>query len=602
MKRRDVIKGLTLLPFAGGLVGSPVAPALGAPLGKKIDWFSKSAAPGALSIGPDIYQSIGVEPVINCMGTFTIIGASVVRPEARKAMDFAHQYNTQLDELAFGVGQRLADLTGAEWGVISSGCAGGLKIVTAACISGGCPDKLIRIPMETMRMEKNEVVCIGGGSVYDHGIRCMGVKMIRGVTPQTLSANLNSRTALIYMGGGSAEQVAAVSKIAKPLGVPIICDNAASSPVFKPNPLLAAGADIVSYSGGKCICGPQSAGLLIGRKDILLSAWQASAPHHGPCRDNKVGREEQIGMLAAVESWVSRDHVAEMKMWVSWCDAIAKRVSAADSVHTQVRYPAGLGNPSPTLTISWDPLKLNITGREMVDQLASTKPRVALIGGDLAAAGAGAGGGRAGGGRGGAAAAGGAPAAAAPASTNPYALALPPIPVVPDPAANTASINVAVYQMGEQAENVKIVGDRIYEILSRKRSAPTAVVPMKAPAVNMGGRWDVTVQYFSSTNDQTFIVEKQDGNYLSGTHRGESTSRELLGTIDGDKVVFTSRYTVPGDVGGVTYTFYGTVSGDNMSGDIDMGEYITAKFTAKKYTYPQRRQAINVPVGRPLAS
>src|SRR6187551_1675473 len=130
MKRRDVIKGLSLLPLAGGFAGSAIAPALGAPLGRKIDWYSKSSAPGPLKIGPDIYQSIGVDPVINCMGTFTIIGASVVRPEARQAMDYAHQYNTQLDELAFAVGQRLADISGAEWGVVGSGCAGGLKIVT----------------------------------------------------------------------------------------------------------------------------------------------------------------------------------------------------------------------------------------------------------------------------------------------------------------------------------------------------------------------------------------------------------------------------------------------------------------------------------------
>jgi D-glucosaminate-6-phosphate ammonia-lyase len=597
MKRRDVIKGLTLLPFAGSFVGSPVTPSLGAPFGKRIDWYSKSAAPGPLKIGPDIYQSIGVEPVINCMGTFTIIGASVVRPEARAAMDFAHQYNTQLDELAFGVGQRLAELTGAEWGVVGSGCAGGLKLVAAACISGGCPDKLIRIPMETSRMEKNEVVCIGGGSVYDHGIRLMGVKMIRNVTPETLSSNLNSRTAMIYMGGGNLEQISQVAKIAKPMGIPIVCDNAASAPIFKPNPILAAGADVVSYSGGKCICGPQSAGLLLGKKDLLLSAWQASAPHHGPCRDNKVGREEQIGMLAAVESWVSRDHVAEMKTWVSWCDDIAKRVSAADSVHTIVRYPAGLGNPSPTVTISWDPKKLNLTGREMVNTLATTKPRIGLTGGDLLAAGA------AGGGRGGAGGRGAAAATVAePQTTNPWAAQLPARTIVPAPAENTAFITVAVYQMGEQTQNVKIVGDRIYEILSTKRSAIASEAPMKAPVANIVGRWDVTVKYFSSTNEQMFNIEKQEGNFLLGNHKGESTTRELLGTIDGDKVIFTSRYTVPGDVGGVTYTFYGTVSGDNMTGDIDMGEYITAKFTAKKHTYPQARQVINVPVGRPLSS
>jgi hypothetical protein len=279
-----------------------------------------------------------------------------------------------------------------------------------------------------------------------------------------------------------------------------------------------------------------------------------------------------------------------MKQWVSWCDDIAKRVSGVNGVHTIVRYPAGLGNPSPTVTISWDPNKLNLTGREMVAELASTKPRVALTGGDIVPV-------ATAGGRGATAT-----TATETATTNPWAAQLPPRTIVPAPAANTAFITVAVYQMGEQPENVKIVGDRIYEVLGRKRAALAAVAPMKAPAANITGRWDVTVEYFSSTNAQTFTIEKQDGNYLAGTHKGESTSRDLFGTIDGNKVVFTSRYTVPGDVGGVTYTFYGTLSGDNMSGDIDLGEYITAKFTAKKYTYPERRQRINVPVGRPLSS
>ena len=102
-----------------------------------------------------------------------------------------------------------------------------------------------------------------------------------------------------------------------------------------------------------------------------MSAWQASSPHHGPGRDNKVGREETIGMLAAVEAWVKRDHEAEWKTWLSWLDTIAKRVSTIDGVKTAVREPTGLSNHSPSLTISWDPAKLHITGEEVAEELAS---------------------------------------------------------------------------------------------------------------------------------------------------------------------------------------------------------------------------------------
>ena len=153
-----------------------------------------------------------------------------------------------------------------------------------------------------------------------------------------------------------------------------------------PNVHLQRGATIVAYSGGKAICGPQCAGLLLGRKDILQSAWQASAPHHGPGRDNKVGREETLGMLAAVEAWVKRDHAAEWKTWLGWLDKISKRVSAIDGVKTAVREPTGFSNKSPSLTITRDAAALNITGDEVAEELATTKPRIAV--------GAGAGGGR----------------------------------------------------------------------------------------------------------------------------------------------------------------------------------------------------------------
>src|SRR3954464_2653568 len=119
MKRRDILKGLTLLPFAGGALSS-IEPAQGAKMmynGKPLDWFStENVSPGPLKIGPQVYQSIGVDPIINCRGTFTIIGASIMLPEAREAMEYAHQINAQLDELAYGVGQRLAEITGAQWG------------------------------------------------------------------------------------------------------------------------------------------------------------------------------------------------------------------------------------------------------------------------------------------------------------------------------------------------------------------------------------------------------------------------------------------------------------------------------------------------------
>ncbi|HYM13341.1 MAG TPA: PLP-dependent transferase, partial [Bryobacterales bacterium] len=343
---------------------------------------AKAATTGPLKAGPEIYQSIGVEPVINCRGTFTIIGATVELPEVRAAMEAASQYYVQLDELADAVGQRLAQLTGAEWGMVSAGCAAGLKHVTAACVAGGNPEKLIRIP-DLTGFDKTEVVIPRSSrSAYDHAVRNVGVKIIMVDTAEELQNALNPRTAMIYLSAGGPSvsgplSLENVARMAKPRNIPILVDAAAENLTI-PNVHLQRGATIVAYSGGKAIRGPQCAGLLLGSKDILMSAWQASSPHHGPGRDNKVGREETLGMLAAVEAWVKRDHEGEWKTWLSWIDTIARRVSTIDGVKTAVHEPAGLSNHSPTLVISWDPKKLHITGEEVAEEVARTKPRIAL--------------------------------------------------------------------------------------------------------------------------------------------------------------------------------------------------------------------------------
>ena len=278
-------------------------------------------------------------------------------------------------QLAEAVGRRLAELTGAEWGMVSSGCAAGLKHVAAACVAGGNPEKLLRIP-DLTGFDKTEVVAPRSArNAYDHAIRNIGVRMITVETAEELERALSSRTAMIYLSAGGSGPLALenVAKMAKPRDIPILVD-AAAEVLTIPNVHLQHGATIVAYSGGKAICGPQCAGLLLGRKDILLSAWQASAPHHGPGRDNKVGREETLGMLAAVETWVKRDHEAEWKKWLSYLDTIAKRVSQVDGINAAVREPRGLSNKSPALVITWDPAKLHTTGEEVAEEVARTKP------------------------------------------------------------------------------------------------------------------------------------------------------------------------------------------------------------------------------------
>ena len=508
---------------------------------------------GPLVAGPQIYQSLGVDPVINCRGTFTIIGGSVELPEVRAAMDAASRYFVQIDELAEAVGRRLAELTGAEWGMVSAGCAAGLKHVTAACVTGGNPEKLIRIP-DLTGLDKTEVVVPRSSrNAYDHAIRNVGVRMVTVESLEELERALNPRTAMIYLlaDSGTNTLLEGVARIAGPKNIPILVD-AAAEVLTIPNVHLQRGATIVAYSGGKAICGPQCAGLLLGRKDILQSAWQASSPHHGPGRDNKVGREETLGMLAAVEAWVKRDHAREWKTWLAWLDTIAKRVTTIEGVKTTVREPVELSNKSPSLVIAWDVASLNVTGEDIAEELATTKPRIAV--------GAGIGGGRA-------------AQAAAPAT----------------------GITITAWQM--QPGDDKIVADRVHGALSRKRPPRSALVP--PPAADVSGRWDVDVEFFSSRSQHTLNIE-QDGNWIQGSHKGDLSVRDLVGMIEGDKVTLRSVDQRPGN--SITFIFAGTLSDGIISGPIHLGEYLTARFTARRHAYSTTRTRIRVPSGPPLAT
>lgn len=560
MKRRNVLKTLSLLPIAGSVM--PLNSIFASSIA------GKSHTPPFNPVRPvevtlesfldknNIYRTHGIEPIINCRGIFTIIGGSIKRPQAKAAMEAASHNFAQMDEVADGIGQRLAELTGAEWGLVSSGCAGGLKLVTAAVVTGGDPEKLVRIP-DLRGFEKTEVIVPRTSrNAYDHAIRNIGVTMVNVSTLEELKNAINPKTALIYMVNGDNSWTGApmslenVAEVAKAKNIPLLFDAANEILTFPPVH-LKRGATIVAQSGGKAICGPQSTGLLLGNKEILMSAWQASAPHHGPCRENKVDRDEMFGMVAAVEAWKQMDHDAVMKQWLSYLDHINNKISGIKSVKTRIHYPStrsGLSNVSPEMVITWDADVLNITGVDLAEELGKNKPRIAVASG---------------GGRG-----------------------------------NDPDINgIAVTTIGMQAGEEKIAADRIYNVLTAKRSPISR--DMKAPMVNITGTWDVDVRFYSSHAKHKLFIE-QDGNWIKGTHQGGFAVNDMVGSIEADQVKLRSSVKLIGD--SITYTFTGTVSGDKLTGEIFMGEYRSAKFTAVKDNKPAPKTPIFVPSGAPLAS
>ena len=529
-----MISRRSLLRFAGLFGLGSALPASAITAAQK-----KAAVPSAAAEA-NIYASIGVRPLINCRGTLTIIGGSVELPEVRAAKTAANQQYAQLDEVMDGVGKRLAELTGAEWGMVSAGCAAAISHATAACVAGGNPDLHVRIP-NLAGFPKDEVIIpTHSRNVYDAAIRAVGVKVLEVDTPEALTLAIGPKTAMIYLFAGprtdsgpmSAEAICA---IAKQHDVPVMVD-AAAEVLTIPNVHLKRGATLVGYSGGKFIRGPQSAGLLLGRKDLVKAAWVHSAPHHGYSRAMKVGREEMIGMLVAVESWVKRDHQAEWAEWVARCDYIAERASKVAGISAQVQRESGasLSNRSPRVTLRWDSQQLGITGADVSDLLENGEPRIALGGG-----GGGGGGGR------------------------------------DLPGDSGISITSAMMQPGDE----KVVAQRIVEVLSARHTLKPVEAPA-TPASNLSGGWDVEIKYAASGTTHRLQLQ-QNGNRLDGIHQGNFLTRDVTGTISGDTVTLSSNVAERhGD--SLNYRFRGKVSGDTLSGDLDLGEYRTATWTARR--------------------
>ncbi|MEP7366525.1 MAG: aminotransferase class V-fold PLP-dependent enzyme, partial [Acidobacteriota bacterium] len=317
-----------------------------------------AAAPGeakALTIGPRIYESIGVTPLINCRGTLTAIGGSLELEAVRTAKESAALHFVPLDELFDAIGARLAAITGADWGTVTSGCAAAMSHATAACVAGANPDRHVRIP-NLAGFSKDEVIIPKRSrNVYDAAIRAVGVRIIEIDTAEELRAAIGPKTAMIYVFAGERQDAGplpfeTLTAIAKEHDIPVLVDAAAEILTI-PSVHLQKGATLVAYSGGKCIRGPQCAGVLLGRKDLVQAAWIHSAPHHGYGRAMKVGKEEAIGMLAAIEAWVKRDHDAEWKTWMGWMNHIATRVRSVEGVTATVREERALSNRTPGLTI-----------------------------------------------------------------------------------------------------------------------------------------------------------------------------------------------------------------------------------------------------------
>ena len=341
-------------------------------------------AQAASAVGHDprqnVYTRLGVKTVINCRGTWTYLSGSLEFPEVREAQVEAAQHFVNMLELQRAVGRRLSELTGAESGIVTSGAAGAMAAATAGCMAGTNDKYIWQLPDTTGL--KHEVIMVGGRSAFDSAIRLTGAKLVLVYSPEELANAINENTAMIYTTdlGDKLQKDLAVAKEHK---VPMLLDDAAGIPPADNAKLYARmGIDLYCFSGGKGLRGPQCSGLLLGRKDLIEAALLNSAPREGAvCRPMKVGKEEVIGCLTALETWLKLD---EKKLYAEWndrLDRIRKLVETVPGVKTDTFVPDD-GNRYPTLRVYWDQQSWRYKISDCVHELRSGDPVIEVLGAD----------------------------------------------------------------------------------------------------------------------------------------------------------------------------------------------------------------------------
>lgn len=371
MKRRDLIKSLTALPLVGGFVGSLIPDAV-------------SAAPAAPK--RDFFKELGVTPTINAGVTMTFLSGSLMLPEVLEAInstahDFANMY-----ELQDKVGAKIAEMLKVEAAMVTSGAACAMVLGTAACITGTDAEKIKMLP--NLPGARPEVIMQKSHRyLFDQAISTTGAKIIEVEGPAEMEKAFNSNTvmALFFNAADKSsvthEEFLSISKKHK---IPTFLDAAADVPpvenLFK---FQKMGYDLVTFSGGKMMHGPQSAGLLFGRKDLIAAARLNHSPHEAPIgRPMKVNKEEMFGMYAALKSYLEKDHKKEWEEWLTRAKRIGSQLETISSVKTATHIDPGPANAFPSLDVTWDSSKVKIKPQDVLVALKNGTPSIVANGND----------------------------------------------------------------------------------------------------------------------------------------------------------------------------------------------------------------------------
>lgn len=370
MKRRDLLKYISIGPLTGAVIGSAVP------------FTSVTAAPAKPK--RDLVKELGLRTFINAAGTYTTMTASLMHDEVMEAINSSAKEFIMYEEVQDKAGEKIAALCHAEAAMVTAGCWSALVLGTAGVLTGMDVQKVALLP-NVEGLEKNEVIVQKGHNHdYIHALTNTGIKPVEIETIEDLEKAINSKTALMYFLNESSPHGKILHKewleVAKKNNIPTIIDIAADIPpvenLWKYNEM---GFDLICVSGGKALRGPQSAGLLYGKKDLIAAARLNAPPRGGNIgRGMKVNKEEILGMYAALDKYVKQDHDKEWKDWENRIAVIENAAKKVKGVTTEVTVPP-IANHTPALKISWDPAVVRIINKDLQENLRKGSPSIEVM-------------------------------------------------------------------------------------------------------------------------------------------------------------------------------------------------------------------------------
>lgn len=460
-----------------------------------------------------VYRDLGVEPIVNCGSSRSVYGNSTMSDEVREAMEQASHNYVILEELGEAVGHRLAALTGAEWGLVTAGSATGLSLGAAACVAANDPLRMLRLPDSFAGEQRVVLAPKGQRFAYDQGVRMVGATIVEVEDTAAFKSALSTHDVMAVLMLAERDEGAPLTfeqmlPEARAANVPIIVD-AASEPLGSPEYWTARGADLVVYSVSKLMRGPAATGLLLGRKSLVQAAWYNGPPHHSFGRVMKIGKEQIVGAVAAVERWFALDHETEQQGWRDRLELVRNRLQPINALKLGMYELAG---GIPRLQVDWSDCQPDLTYSELKEALLARRPRILIddFGGTDTST-----------------------------MINPFAL---------------------------DDDGAALVAEALFESLTASRPDGDDQTILE---IDVTGEWTVTIEFATGPVEHRLILNNQD-DALSGVHKTPYGDGEGTGALTGDGFDIQIFHEVEGCF--VGYRFVAdTCASDRMSGVIDLG-------------------------------